>query len=161
MDNLRLNRKHIAWPHHIGPTQLIDTQADGPFGEVQCLYKQPHGYCRGMPAACNQTFKNCSLGTFTVEMKHLRIKLAGELDHLLLRYFKRFGLKTIAHFQIIEAELLHFQKHVATDESLVRIEQHVNAPRFVQPQSIAACTLTASFQCLTLNRNYKEATQCL
>src|SRR5207244_13200439 len=109
MDNLRLNRKHIAWPHHIGPTQLIDTQADGTFGEVQCLYKQPHGYCRCMPAACSETFKNWSLGAVTVVMKHLRIKLAGELDELLLGYFKRFAVKTIAHVDILLAVLFSFR----------------------------------------------------
>src|SRR6266498_5891931 len=113
-ENLRFHRQHVTRSHHIGPTQLIDTQSDGPFGEVQCVHKQPHGHCRGMPTTGNQTFENCSLGAFTVEMKRLRIKFAGELDQLLLRYFERFGFKTIAHFQILEVTLFHSEDAEAT-----------------------------------------------
>jgi hypothetical protein len=60
-----------------------------------------------MPATRNQTLENCSLGTFTVEMKHLRIKFVGELDDLLLGDFERFGFKAIAYFQIIEVVFFH------------------------------------------------------
>ena len=40
-------------------------------------------------------------------MKFLRIKFLGELDDGFARNFKRFGLKPVAHFQIIEVALFH------------------------------------------------------
>jgi hypothetical protein len=40
-------------------------------------------------------------------MKHLWIKLVGELDELFLRHVKRFRFEAITHFQVIEVMLFH------------------------------------------------------
>ena len=79
-----------------------------------------------MPATGNQTFENCSLGAFAVEMKHLRIKFVSKLDKLLLGHFKRLGFEPITRFQIVEVVLFHsenWRNHI--HEPLLRIEQSV------------------------------------
>src|SRR5438874_13465718 len=98
MDNLRFYGEDVTRSHHTGPTQFIHAQADRAFGEIQSMYKQPHGHRRGVPTAGDQAFENCSLSGFWTEMKHLRVKLVGELDELLLRYFQRFRFEPITYF---------------------------------------------------------------
>ena len=41
------------------------------------------------------------------EMKHLRIKLVGKLNELLLRHGQRLGFEPVTHFQIIEVAFVH------------------------------------------------------
>ena len=51
------------------------------------------------------------------KMKHLRIKLVGELDDLLFRHAQRLRFEPIAYFQIIEVALLHYDEN---DNTLMR-----------------------------------------
>src|SRR2546425_365573 len=107
IDNLRFYSEHVPRSHHIGPAQLIHSETDRAFGEIQSLHKQPHGHRRGVPAARNQTFENCSLSFLAAEMEHLRVKLVGELNELFLRHAKRLRFEAIAHFQVVEVMLFH------------------------------------------------------
>src|SRR5881392_1645511 len=60
-----------------------------------------------MPATGNQAFENASLRTPPAKMKHLRIKLVGELDDLPYRHAQRLRFEPITCFQIVEITLLH------------------------------------------------------
>ena len=60
-----------------------------------------------MPSARHQPFEDAALGRFPVEMKHLRIKLMGKLDDLLLAYWQGLRFKARAYFQIFKIALVH------------------------------------------------------
>lgn len=47
-------------------------------------------------------------------MKHLRVKLVGELDKLFLAHLERLRLKAIARFHVIEVMLFHGSERQTT-----------------------------------------------
>ena len=107
----RLDREHIPRPHRIGPARFVNTETDRAFCEIQRFHEQPHGHCRSMPAAGNQSLENRSFRAPSAEMKHLRIKLVGEFDELFFRHGQRFGFEPVTRFQIIEVTFVHHSQN--------------------------------------------------
>ena len=60
-----------------------------------------------MPATRDESFEKCSLGSFPVQVKHLRVELVGELDDLLLGDVQRLRFEAVTYFQIVEVMLFH------------------------------------------------------
>src|SRR6266571_1924895 len=78
-ENFALDVELIPGPHGPRPAELVEARADDSASGLQlALHQEPHGHCRGVPAARRQASEYRTARGLFVEMEGLRVEFGGE-----------------------------------------------------------------------------------
>jgi len=87
--------ENVVGSYRQHPAKTVNPKADEGMGAKRArLHCKTHCESGGVPSRCCQTLENCSLGSFIVQMKRLRIELGSELLDIIFGDLDRLTFET-------------------------------------------------------------------